>query len=343
MSPRVLISLVTRNEPGDTEKLLTSLFAQTFRDFAIVAVDNGSEDGTRATLALNQRHAPVPMEIVASRENLGYTGGHNLAIAKAVQQGAEWVLVLNADVRLDERFLENLLTGAEAPACARVGSFTGKILRADGPDLSPTSLLDTVGIRMTRTGRHFDIGSGIPDDGRYDTPAEVFGVSGCVALYRTEALADVRISTGYFDDDFFLYREDVDLAWRLRGRGWAARCVPAARAWHRRRNLPERRRRMPAVANMHSVKNRFLLRINNAGRRHVAATLAPTLVRDLLVVGGCLTVERTSLWALRWLAVNRERLMSKRAEIQGRRSVPDEALLSWFGPSPDGGRIPVRP
>ena len=95
----------------------------------------------------------------------------------------------------------------------------------------------------------------------------------------------MKIATGFFDDDFFLYREDVDLAWRLRGRGWTARCVPAARAWHRRRNLPERRREMSAAANLHSVKNRFLLRINNAGKEHLAATFARTFVRDLVVVG----------------------------------------------------------
>ncbi len=176
---------------------------------------------------------------------------------------------------------------------------------------------------MTPNGRHFDVGAGETDDGRFDRPAEIFGVSGCAALFRTEALVDARISTGFFDDDFFVYREDVDLAWRLRGRGWTARCVPAARAWHRRRNLPERRREMSALANLHSVKNRFLLRINNAGKEHLAATFARTFLRDALVVGGCLTVERTSLEALRWLAVNRSRLLAKRLEIQGRRTVTD--------------------
>lgn len=337
---RVLVSLVTHDESRDTELLLPTLFAQTYRDFELVAVDNRSEDGTRAALAAAQKLAPVPMEIVASRENLGFTGGHNVGIGRAVARGAEWVLVLNADVVLAPDYLETLLADADRPGREWVGAMTGKILRADGPELAPTNVVDTVGIRMTRSGRHFDVGAGETDTGRWDRPAEVFGVSGCVALYRVSALEDVKTSTGWFDDDFFVYREDVELAWRLRGRGWAARCVPAAVAWHRRRNLPERRREMSVLANLHSVKNRFLLRVNNAGPDHLRATFPLTFARDLVVVGGCLTAERSSLEALRWLARNRTRLLAKRHEILGRRTVSDRALLRWFGPCPGGARIP---
>ena len=338
--PTVLVSIVTHNESKDVERLLPSLFAQTFRDFAIVAVDNASEDGTRATFAAFEKVTPVPLSVVPSRENLGYTGGHNLSIARAVESGSPWVLVLNSDVVLAPDYLERLLAEADRPQFARVGAFTGKILRADGADLAPTNVIDTVGIRMTSNGRHFDIGAGVPDDGRYDDGAEVFGVSGCIALYRTAALLDVRIETGFFDDDFFLYREDVDLAWRLRGRGWAARCVPAARAWHRRRNLPERRREMSPAANLHSVKNRFLLRINNAGKDHLLATFLRTFTRDLVVVGACFTVERTSLPALRWLSSNRERLLAKRAAIAAKRIVTDRALLPWFTSPEEAARRP---
>ncbi len=337
---RVLVSLVTHNESRDAERLLPTLFSQTFRDFTVVAVDNRSEDGTRASLAAAQKLAPVPMEIVASRENLGFTGGHNVGISKAVERGAEWVLVLNADVVLAPGYLETLLADAARPGREWVGALTGKVLRAEGPDLLPTNVVDTVGIRMTRSGRHFDVGAGEPDTGRWDRPAEVFGVSGCVALYRVAALRDVRISTGFFDEDFFVYREDVDLAWRLRGRGWTARCVPEALAWHRRRNLPERRREMSVLANLHSVKNRFLLRVNNAGPDHLRATFPLTFARDAVVVGGCYTVERSSLEALRWLARNRARLLAKRREVLSRRTVSDRALLRWFGPDPGGARIP---
>jgi hypothetical protein len=97
---------------------------------------------------------------------------------------------------------------------------------------------------------------------------------------------------------------------------------------------------MSVLANLHSVKNRFLLRINNAGPVHLRATFPLTFARDAVVVGGCVTVERTSFEALRWLAANRSRLQAKRREILSRRTVPDCALLRWFGPDPGGARIP---
>ena len=121
--------------------------------------------------------------------------------------------------------------------------------------------------------------------------------------------------------------------------GWAARCEPSAVAWHRRRNLPERRGGMSAVANLHSVKNRFLLRINNAGRDHVRATFLPTFARDAFVVGGVATFERSSWPALRWLAENRARLVEKRRSIQARRRVPDRELLRWFVSDPGLARV----
>ncbi len=338
-SPRVVVSLVTHNESGDAVRVLNSLEGQEFRDFSVEAIDNASEDGTRSALLAFQRRGTLSMRVTPNRTNVGFTGGHNIGIEAAAAAGAEWVLVLNADVLLHPTFLARLLEAAGRPGRERVASYTGKILRAEGEELSPTTDVDSVGVWMTRSGRHFDIGAGERDRGQYDRPAEVFGVSGCAALYRVAALAEARIPTGFFDDDFFLYREDVDLAWRLRGLGWTARCEPSAVAWHRRRNLPERRAEMSPAANLHSVKNRFLLRINNAGREHVRATSLPTFVRDVLVVGGVATFERSSWPALRWLAENRSRLVEKRRAIQERRRASDRELLRWFVSSPDLARV----
>ena len=148
-----------------SRRLLPSLFAQTFRDFAIVAVDNASEDGTRATFAAFEKVTPVPLAVVPSRENLGYTGGHNLAIARAVEAGAR-----GSSSSTPTSSSRPTTSSASSPrptarktrASAR---FTGKILRADGADLVPTDVLDTVGIRMTRTAGTSTSGPASPTTG----------------------------------------------------------------------------------------------------------------------------------------------------------------------------------
>ena len=84
------------------------------------------------------------------------------------------------------------------------------------------------------------------------------------------------------------------------------------------------------MINMHSVKNRFLLRAKNEGL-HLALRNAPfELARDVVTIGAVLTIERTSLPALRWLWKNRRRIMAKRREVQRRRRVSDRALAAWF-------------
>jgi GT2 family glycosyltransferase len=232
------------------------------------------------------------------------------------------------------------------------------LIRAKGYDIEPLDEIDSLGIRMTRTGRHLDIAQGVilsradgegppgethqprtmqgvirpstraQDDtgGRF----EVFGVSGAAAMFRMSFLRDVQIDGEALDEDFFAYREDADLAWRGRLYGWRAVCEPASVAYHVRRVTPEARRELPPDVNMHSVKNRFLLRLKNQGAYLALRNFPFELVRDLIVLIAALTIERTSLPAFGWLWRNRGRVFAKRREIQRRRKVSDRELARWF-------------
>ncbi len=178
---------------------------------------------------------------------------------------------------------------------------------------------------MTRSGRHFDIDQGAPDDGDRGTH-EVFGASGAAAVHRKSFLDSV----GPLDEDFFAFREDADLAWRGRLFGWRAIYAGDAVAYHVRRVTPERRHELPAFVNMHSVKNRFLLRLKNEGAWLALRNAPFELARDLVTILAVLTVERSSLPALAWLWKNRRSIMAKRREIQRRRRVSDRELARWF-------------
>jgi GT2 family glycosyltransferase len=185
-------------------------------------------------------------------------------------------------------------------------------------------------MRLTRTWRHLDRGSGEVDRGQYQRPERVFGSSGAASLYRREALDDIAVDGEVFDARFHSFREDAELCFRLRERGWEILYEPAAVAEHRRFNLPERRSAMPALVNYHSLKNRYLLRLYHQTAGNFVRTLLPALVRDLMAIGWVLLRERTSLRAYGWLWAHRREILRRRRAIQARRKVPPAALDRWF-------------
>jgi GT2 family glycosyltransferase len=288
----------------------------------VVVIDNASRDGS-ADLA--EKHLPGA-RIIRNDVNRGYAAAANQGIAAT---RGEYVLFVNPDAFLAPDYAGRLVGALEA-AGDRFSSATGKLLRGSGDAIEPTATVDSRGIRMTRSGRHFDIDADTPDTSGPAGPVPVFGVSGAAALHRRTFLEDVALEGEAFDEDFFAYREDADLAWRGQLRGWQALYVPDAVAWHVRRVTPERRGQLPAVINMHSVKNRFLLRLKNEGAWLALRNAPWELTRDLLVVGAAMTVERSSFPAIVWLWQHRTRVLRKRRLVQQGRRVSDRDLARWF-------------
>jgi len=310
---KVTVNIVTFNSAGDIAACLESLASQTFRDFRTHVLDNASSDDTIAKLK------GFDVTLLQSRLNSGFAKAHNDLIRA---HPADYVLMLNPDAILKPEFLDRIVAALEARPDA--ASATGKLLRFDG------KTLDSTGIIMLRSQRHLDRGAGEPDLGQFDKAEDVFGPSGAAALYRMKALRDVAIGGQFFDEDFFAYREDADLAWRCRLMGWNSIYVPGAVALHRRRVTPERRSQLPAIINYHGVKNRFLLRINNMTASLYTRDFFPVTVRDLSVVAYVLAREWSSIGALTYVVRNLPRLWKKRREIQSRRRISGQELDHWF-------------
>ncbi|HET9943019.1 MAG TPA: glycosyltransferase family 2 protein, partial [Terriglobia bacterium] len=223
---------------------------------------------------------------------------------------------------LKPEFLQRIVAALEARPDA--ASATGKLLRLDG------RTLDSTGIVMLRSQRHLDRGADQTDQGQFDRPEDVFGPSGAAALYRYSALQDVAFDGQFFDEDFFAYREDADLAWRFRLMGWTSIYVPAAVALHRRRVTPERRSELSPIINYHSVKNRFLLRLNNMTRTLYMRDFLQISMRDAAVVGYVLLREWKSAGALFYVIRHLPRLWKKRRAIQSRKRFDGPELDRWF-------------
>jgi GT2 family glycosyltransferase len=185
-------------------------------------------------------------------------------------------------------------------------------------------------MRLTLTWRHLDRGSGQQDRGQLERRQRVFGATGAASLFRRAALDDAAVDGEAFAAEFHSFREDAELAFRLRERGWEIIYEPAARADHRRANLPQRRASMPALVNLHSLKNRYLLRAYHQTGGNLMLTLVPALGRDLAALAWVLLRERGSLAAYTWLWRHRRFIRERRRRIQARRIVSASDIDGWF-------------
>ncbi|HOG97343.1 MAG TPA: glycosyltransferase family 2 protein [Methanothrix soehngenii] len=208
-----LISVIVLNYNGKgfLNSCLSSLASQTYSDFEVIVVDNGSRDGSPEYIEENYPW----VRLAKNDENLGFAGGTNVGIRAAK---GKFIITLNNDSMADRRFIEELIKPMADP---EVGVCAAKMLFPDGR-------INSAGICISRSGAAWDRGMFEPDRGQYEFVEEVFGACAGAALYRREMLDEI----GLFDEDFFLYLEDVDLAFRARLAGWKCLYVPGARVIH---------------------------------------------------------------------------------------------------------------
>jgi len=330
----VSVTIVTYNSGRFIKRCLESVLDQNYPFKEIIVVDNNSTDGTIDILEPFEDRC----RIVYNEENIGFAAAQNQAISLS---SAEWVLTLNPDVLLLQGFLEALVSAGSLDP--RVGTVCGKLLTMTATfDFPEEPLVDSTGIYFTPHLRHLDRGSLEVDNGHYRNYEYVFGATAAAALYRREMIEDIAVNGEFFDSDFFVYREDADVAWRAQLMGWKCLYAPYAKGYHVRKALPGNRRALPPEINMHSVKNRFLLRMKNMTGDLYRRNFFSITARDIVVVGCCLVWEHTSLRAFPFLIRNWKSVIAKRREIMARVRVDDEYIASWFDFQPVSKPAPKR-
>ena len=322
----VSVTLVTYNSGRFIRRCLESVLEQTYPHLEVIVIDNASTDGTADIL----ERFGGKCRIHYNQENIGFAAAQNQAIA--ISQG-QWVLALNPDVLLMKDFIEELVIAGNLDR--KVGTVCGKLLSISASfDLPEEQLVDSTGIYFTPMLRHLDRGSREIDNGHYLQHEFVFGATAAAALYRRKMIDDISIQGEFFDSDFFVYREDADVAWRAQLLGWRCLYSPKACGYHVRSVLPGKRGALPPEINMHSVKNRFLMRIKNMTPDLYRRNWLAITGRDLVVIGACLLHEHSSLKAFAYVLKNWRRVLVKRREIMNRRRVEDDDLASWFSFQP---------
>jgi GT2 family glycosyltransferase len=330
--PLVSVSLVTYNAARWLDACLSSLVAQRHPSIEILVLDNGSTDGTAERLEAAVAAHPA-MRLVISRTNLGYAGGHNRAIADS---RGEFVCLLNQDIVLDPDFLGTALAAFDSPT---VGSVQGR-LRWLSPDLERTNLIDSTGLQINRSRRVTSRGQGSPDGPQYDAAGLLFGVDGACPVYRRSALEDVQLAGEYLDEDFFMYKEDVDLAWRLLLRGWDAAYAPGAVAWHARGagesaartawQVIQHRRRIPTWVKRLSWRNQRLMQIKNEDASLVVRDLPRVIWHEVAAFAYLVVSNPTNLGAVVELVRMAPAALRKRRQVQQRRRISRGDLAAWF-------------
>ncbi len=210
----MLLSVVIVNFNGMhwLERLLASLAAQTYPSFETILVDNASTDGSGEWVA---RHF-AEVKIVSSATNVGFAAGINLGIGAARGQA---IATLNTDTVVEPDYLEQLAAPLQD---RKVGACAPLMLELERP-----GIVDAAGIEIDRFGFAWNRGMGQPAE-RFAVSGPVYGACAGAALYRRTMLD----ALGGFDDDYFGFYEDADLAWRAHNAGWQTVFVPSARVYH---------------------------------------------------------------------------------------------------------------
>jgi len=346
----VSINLLTYNAEQFIRDCLKSVLAQTYLPAELLVIDNNSSDGTVdiAQKIIEQMSFKFSARVIRNEKNLGFAAGHNLGINKS---RGELVLCLNQDAVLAPDFIEKAVEFFEKNKDAKIGALQPKLLRLNGKS-QPSDIIDTTGLLMLKNRRIISRGQGEKDQGQYSVADEIFGADGAAPVYRREALEDVGISassasksapnqrTEYFDEDFFAYKEDVDIAWRMRLRGWRVFYLPQMIGWHARGAgdsaatnyyaIIRERIKISRFVKYVAFKNQRLMQIKNEQSWLLFKHLPWFLPKEIASWIYVLLFERFTLKAIKDLFLQAPGAWKKRKIIMSRKRVGAREMEIWF-------------
>jgi GT2 family glycosyltransferase len=348
----ILVSIVLYRSPKAVFRCIESLLNQDIGNtrVQILVSDNNSGDNLLSEI---REHFRDRVRCHSHKSNLGFAAAQNFAATIAIEERFDALFLVNPDSRYESNALRHLF--AELQSDSSLGGVGALLVRAD-ETLEPVTPreLDSAGMTMSRSLRHLD-STNMPTE--INGPQlEVFGCTGASLMLSRACIEEMaldvpehahrlfriypQLAEGYhqrlhlFDEAFFAYREDADLAWRGRLLGWRFAIIPKAIGYHTRTVLPERRGILDPYINYWSVRNRYLMQLNNYSFAELPqCLLSGVIARNILVLLATLIIERSSvkafrdLWILLPRALARRNILRKQIAALPRR---ERSISAWF-------------
>ncbi len=359
--PKISLVIIHFNTPHYLESCLTAIFAQTYKNIEVIFIDNNSPDKSGLEYVKKAFGHREDLIIVPNSENLGYARAANQGIRMAIEgkdqeealvadlsespapshsnfEKADYVVITNPDIVYTPTYFEKAISRIEQDV--KIAALTGKVYKYDFDRLQPTNIVDTVGLFAYKNRRIIDDGQGLIDEGQFDEECEVFGVSGACPLYRTKALEDVKILGEYLDEDFFMYKEDVDLSWRFLLCGWKNLYYPEALAYHGRgtgvqrrffnKEIVANRKSLSKFQKKYSFKNQHLMERKNELWLNYFADFFPIMFKKLAMFT-YITFREPYLWGSYFDYLKQlPRALKKRRLIMKKRKISAKEMRKWF-------------
>jgi len=246
-APKVAIGCVlydNKDKSYRTSKYLPYYFdsiqVQDYQNIQMIFIDN-SDLEENDNIKFIKEYYPDAV-IIRTGENIGFGKANNLMINKAIEIKVDYFIASNVDMIYEPNVVSEMVN--IIMKTPQIGSAICKIKRwnfekRDSGTKGKTNFIDSVGIEITKEHRFIDRGQGHIDHGQYDIEEEIFGASGAAVIYRLSALNDVAFINDdgkkeYFDELMFMYKEDVDLSYRLQWAGYKCLYSPNAVIYHDR-------------------------------------------------------------------------------------------------------------
>lgn len=245
---RLAVIVLNWNGSDDAIECIESLTKQTLKPTIIIVDNNSSDNSVSVFEKYISTHKKESIVLIKNPDNLGFAGGINTGLVYAHKQGFECIGVLNPDAIADKKWCRALVD--ELSSQPKCGIATGILQRRDG------KTLDTTGDFYTTWGLPGPRNRDEPIKNAPSKPGEVFGATGGGAVYRAAIFDDIDM----FDEDFFMYYEDVDLSFRAQLAGWKVRFTPEAIAYHK---VGTSSKKVPGLAVYNTFKNLPLVFIKN--------------------------------------------------------------------------------